>query len=449
MDDQLLIGNSQISPSMANIQNVNTFQENAQNLKDYRNDSFPSISFNNMPLELTDTSTSKHAKITKHKSYNHNRQDDNLMMKDNKHVRFNKSARNDDKEDTEKTTSEKMKIMFLERKNRDNLPSYQDSTKMISRQYDMPRTIKKASNITISSNLLFNPNSLPKKESFQTNTERKCLKKTKKVMKKLEIHNYYSYSNNDIEKTPTSPFMLNFESFNNSTVKQKNIETPKTEKMSNLIGKRGEINVNNQKDIYQVQSYESKSKDIQSRISSFKKGKMSEISKLKDLQNQSDFDSMNPLNIQQSVNSNFISFQANNSVDDFLNEPQNIRKKKKVRHSVGISEQRNAKKDPEFSKKSSYRMKLPNIGVIPGRVKSDKKDPSSQNFSSLNDMSSSIKQRVNSNTLSSNSNKNVSSLNDIEKVKVLQTDKNEQKKEISKKELPLIFESEDCIKKQN
>jgi hypothetical protein len=242
--------------------------------------------------------------------------------------------------------------------------------------------------------------------------------------------------------------MLNFESFNNSTVK-KNIPSTKVGEMSNLIGKRSEININTQKDIFRVESYDSRSKENQSRVSSLKRRKMSDTSKQKDLINQSEFDSMNPLNRQQSANSNFKSFQANNSMLEFSEDQQKPRKKK-IRHSVGISQKIPPIRETQISKKSAFGIKLPVIANIPAIVRSDKKDLSSQNISSLNDISSSIKYRINSNTQSSNSNKNVSSLNELEKFKNVQMDslKNEKKNELNKKKLPKICESENTEKIQ-
>lgn len=412
---------------------------------EFRQDSFPMVAVNNMNIRIADISKKK-APITKHSSYNHNmRSRENSKMIEEQKQRLNKSTRSNCKSDLNQKEIEKKKIMALERQNREILPSFETSSRLLNPTCSISTTLSKTigkktpSNVTILGCSYVSQNQVlpkPKPSPFPT---QKLSDRAGETIKKLEIQNFNNFTLGDPDEKLHPKMALGFQSFNNSKTNLKKIDSVKDEEFSGL-GKRKEINLHDQKGLFQAHSFESR--ELTSRMSSLKRRKMSDTSKQKELPGQSEFDSINPLNQHPSMCSQFKSFQANNSMSDFVME-QSLPKKKKTRHSTGVHQPK-PKHEQLHSKNTNFSTNLKDLKIIPNRIKSDHKGNSSQNISSLNDISGSIKYRVNSNTVSSNSNY-ISSLNEIEKMKqgLLEKPKEESRQSNSRKVLHKIIESED------
>lgn len=416
---------------------------------EHRHDSFPSIAVNNMNIKMADISKKK-APITKHSSYNQNRVSRNSpkLIEAHNH-RLNNSARPDCNNDLNLKELDKKKQMAIERQNRDTLPSFNTSSRLMNLNCPLvsntsTMNTKTAPNVTIyrCSYVSQNQMAAPKKPS--THQQKKISESAGKTLKKLEIRTYNKFCLDETEKKLHPAMALDFRSFNNSKTNIKKIESVKEEEFASL-GKRKEINLCSQKGIFRAQSFESK--EMTSRVSSLKRRKLSETSKQKDLVHQSELDSMNPLNQQPSIYSNFKSFQANNSMSDFVLE-QSLPKKKKMRHSTGVPQPK-TNSQLVHSKNNNFSTNLQHLRIVPNKIYSDQKGNSSQNISSLNDISGSIKYRVNSNTVSSQSN-HISSLNEIEKMKQgqIEPSKEERLQGNGRPVLHKIIESENAVNDQ-
>ena len=417
---------------------------------EYRNDSLSSLVVGNLTaVKVGDLGGHSSKFLAKPKSYNHpHLERSNSTKIESENLKLNWSG----KPQMEKKGDFGREGLPLQRKVRRPLPSYNVSAKLIrdstgaKRKPKFDTKLANPSNVTISSNVPSQINFLFKQKV--PNRPRNHLSfsgQKKQNAKKFEIQDQVIYSKED-QPSRKGPLMFNFDSFNNSSNQVARVDSSKADDMS-CLGKRNDFNPNNQKDIFKVESYDSRSRDAFSHISSCKKIKMSEMSKPKDFvqKEASEFDSTNPLNYQPSLNSNFQSFQANSSLLNFKEEPKF--RQKKVRYSTGGQVRQSTNKSIT-SKKSSFKLNLPQFEVVPKVPKSDQK-ASSQNLSSLTDINmnvntASIKNRVSSNTLSSKSNKNISSLPELDKKSITNGDvsKEQSKGEVKQPALHKIVESE-------
>lgn len=389
--------------------------------------------------------------LTKHKSYNLQINKSKFQNRfDPNNLKMNKSEKNIKSKKSILMEPERRKSV-IERRSRKPLPSYDFSSRFLGQGSSLPNSNYKKetrnSNVTISSNVpcqmypVVYSRSLVKEKLGSS--QKKISQKTKQKVKQFEIQNHSLYQQ---PNKGYSKFMFQFDSFNNSNNQVPAPDSSKMDEMSHL-GKRSEININNQKDIFRVESYDSLSRDYVSHLSSFKKRKMSESSKPKEslLKENSEFDSTHTMN-QPGTHFVLENTDFTSSLLNYKGEKVRVRQKK-IRHSTGMRGIQNKRNASDFCK-FRYMMNLQNISNFPRKGTAKKKNGSVQNLSSLGDFypkSTSIKNRVSSNTLSSNSKKNVSSLPEIEK-KSMTPDKPQ--KELTKVVLDKILESNIPVKKQ-